>query len=225
MSALTIDIRVRTTSPGHLPTTIDPVRPGVPLGRGDAAHERGDGRDQSGATPSSFVTISGVAFTGVVAADKATWDGAQLKLRWAYTVVGSSDTAQLKLTRSIVHATPARRRTRHDGAGLPVGGGERLDADDDLQRSPEHVSVPATSDFAITVRRVPSPRRTDHRLHRRPHARPAVVAGDTVTCYTKPARTRSKTSPATTPPTSTTPPSPTTPRRSTGRLPSSSRLR
>ena len=114
MSALTMDIRVRTTFTGT--PTDDQVTLFAQVFRSDGVtpltNEVTVGTNP-GAPPSSFVTLSGIAFTGVVAADKAAWDGARLKLRWTYTVVGVSNTAQLKVTTLDIHATP--------GAGGPDG--------------------------------------------------------------------------------------------------------
>ena len=269
MSALTIDIRARTTS-----RTDDNLTLLAQVFRSD------------GTTPltneitvainpgtSNFATISGVAFTGVVPADKATWDAARLKLRWAYAVVGSPDSgAKLKLTAAQLNATGAsgpditspvfqsaavngttltmtynealntgsvpangdfaisgghsvtgrnvtgstvvltlspavvngetitlsytegtnpiedlagndasqprqlRRHEQHptgrrDAARLPVGSGERRDADDDLQRGAQHRLRPGQRRLR-DQRRSLRHRPKRHRLHRRPHPLP-----------------------------------------------------
>ena len=53
----------------------------------------------------AFTTISGVSFTGLVGGTKALWDGAQVRLRWAYTAVGTQDTTQIRLTAVEVDGT------------------------------------------------------------------------------------------------------------------------
>jgi PKD repeat protein len=47
---------------------------------------------------SAWATVGEVAFSGVVAGDKARWDGARLRLRWGYSAVGTADTTQLRLS-------------------------------------------------------------------------------------------------------------------------------
>jgi hypothetical protein len=44
------------------------------------------------------VTVANVAFGGVVGGDKAQWDGAQVRLRWGYTAVGTADSTQVRLS-------------------------------------------------------------------------------------------------------------------------------
>ncbi|HEX5689605.1 MAG TPA: PKD domain-containing protein, partial [Roseiflexaceae bacterium] len=53
---------------------------------------------------SNWATVANVAFSGVVAGNKATWDGAQLRLRWAYTSVGTADNTQVRLTTAEIAA-------------------------------------------------------------------------------------------------------------------------
>ena len=85
----------------------------------------------------------------MVAADKAAWDGAQLKLRWTYTVVGASNAAQLKVTTLDVHATPGAggpgtppvfQSAAVNGSSLTMTYNEALNTG----------SVPANGDFAIS---------------------------------------------------------------------------
>jgi PKD repeat protein len=45
-----------------------------------------------------WLTVANVALSGVVPGTKADWDGARLRLRWAYTAVGTSDTTQIRVT-------------------------------------------------------------------------------------------------------------------------------
>jgi PKD repeat protein len=47
---------------------------------------------------SAWVTVANVAFGGVVGGDKAQWDGAQVRLRWGYTAVGTADSTQVRLS-------------------------------------------------------------------------------------------------------------------------------
>ena len=147
MSALTIDVRVRTTN-----RIDDNVTLFAQVFRSD------------GVTPlTNEVTVAtnlgpprtgrrspGISFTGVVPADKATWDGAQLKLRWTYTPVGTSDGAQLKVTAAQLNATsgggggdvtaPVFQSASVNGAALTMTYNEALNTG----------SVPANGDFAIS---------------------------------------------------------------------------
>jgi PKD repeat protein len=94
MSALSIDIRARTTGRVDDNTTIyarlymaDEVTPlsdevVVAVNPGTA----------------NWTTIAGVTFTSVAPGAKADWDGARLQLRWAYNQVGTVDTTQIRVT-------------------------------------------------------------------------------------------------------------------------------
>ena len=62
----------------------DAIRPIFPLRRDDAAPSQTRSRLRR-TRAFGLTTISGVSLTGVVPADKAAWDGARVKLRWAYS--------------------------------------------------------------------------------------------------------------------------------------------
>ena len=101
MQTLTIDVRARTTGATNDQTTLfaqifqaDGVTPLTE----EIAVATNPG-------PSSFTTISGVSFTGLAGGSKAIWDGAQLRLRWAYTPVGTQETTQLRVTAVEVDGT------------------------------------------------------------------------------------------------------------------------
>jgi uncharacterized repeat protein (TIGR02059 family) len=98
-----------------------------------------------------WVTVSGVALTGLVPASKAVWDGARLRLRWAYTQVGTVDTSiQLRLTAVELDGTfatggdttpPSLQSAHVNAASLTLAYDETLDAS----------SVPAAASFTATV--------------------------------------------------------------------------
>ena len=102
MSALTIDVRARTTN-----WTDDSVTLFAQVFRSDGTTPlTNEVSATTGAgTKAGWTTVSGVTLTGLVTADKAAWDGARLKLRWAYTAIGTSDGAQLKVTAAQLNAT------------------------------------------------------------------------------------------------------------------------
>ena len=97
---------------------------------------------------------SNVALTGLTSGSKATWDGARLRLRWAYTQVGSADSTQLRLTVAELHGTyntgggpptdltpPTLTWAAVNGASLTLSYDEALDP----------ASVPATGAYAVLV--------------------------------------------------------------------------
>jgi hypothetical protein len=94
MQTLTISVRARTTGFVDDTTTLyaqvfaadgtTPLTGEVPVATNPG--------------PSGWTTISGVAFTGVVGGSQATWDGAQVRLRWAYQAVGAAEVTQLRVT-------------------------------------------------------------------------------------------------------------------------------
>jgi PKD repeat protein len=93
MLTLSIDIQVRTTSRVDDNTTLYAQ---VVKANGTALTNEIAVASNPGLT--AWTTISGVAFTGVAPATKADWDGAQLKLRWAYTATGTADGTQVRLS-------------------------------------------------------------------------------------------------------------------------------
>ncbi len=101
MLTLTIDVRARTTGLVDDQTTLYArvfAADGTTPLTGEVAVAVNPG-------PSGFTTISGITFTGLVAGDKATWDGAQLRLRWAYGQVGTADSTQIRVTAVEVDGT------------------------------------------------------------------------------------------------------------------------
>ena len=101
MKTLTIDVRARTTGAVDDQTTLFAQvfqADGVTPLTGEIAVATNPGA-------SSFTTISGVSFTGLTGGSKAIWDGAQLRLRWAYMPVGTQETTQLRVTAVEVDGT------------------------------------------------------------------------------------------------------------------------
>ena len=101
MLALSIDIRARTTGIVDDQTTLYAQvfqADGVTPLTNEASIATNPG-------PGGFTTIAGIPFTGLVAGTKALWDGAQVRLRWAYTAVGTQDTTQIRLTAVEVDGT------------------------------------------------------------------------------------------------------------------------
>ena len=147
MSALTIDVRARTTN-----WTDDSVTLFAQVFRSDGITPlTNEVSATTGAgTKAGWTTVSGVTLTGLVTADKAAWDGALLKLRWAYTAVGTSDGAQMKVTAAQLNATssggggdlnpPVFQSASVNGAALTMTYNESLNTG----------SVPANGDFAIS---------------------------------------------------------------------------
>ncbi len=101
MLTLTIDVRARTTGAVDDQTTLYAqifAADGTTPLTGEVAVAVNPG-------PSGWTTISGITFTGIVAGDKATWDGARLRLRWAYGQVGTADSTQIRVTAVEVDGT------------------------------------------------------------------------------------------------------------------------
>ena len=94
MQSLTIDVRARTTGAVDDQTTLFAQvfqANGVTPLTNEVSVATNPG-------PGGFVTISGVTLTGLTGGSKAIWDGAQLRLRWAYTAVGTQDTTQIRVS-------------------------------------------------------------------------------------------------------------------------------
>ncbi|MDQ2940628.1 MAG: hypothetical protein M3R05_00405 [Chloroflexota bacterium] len=152
MSTLSITIRARTTGVSNDRTTLfaqlvaaDEV---TPLSA-EVAVATNPGR-------SAWTTSPAVAFGGLVASSKATWDGARLRLRWAYEAVGSRDSTQLRLTAVELSGTYATGSPPPDtdppgltgasvkSAALTLAYDELLDAS----------SVPASGTYTVLVNRI-----------------------------------------------------------------------
>ncbi len=101
MTGLSIDIRARTTGRVDDSTTL--------YARVYAADEVTPLTDEVAVAvnpgTSGWTTVSGISVSSVAPGSKATWDGARLRLRWAYGQVGTADTTQLRLTAVEVDAT------------------------------------------------------------------------------------------------------------------------
>jgi uncharacterized repeat protein (TIGR02059 family) len=94
MQSLTIDVRARTTGLTDDQTTLYAQvfqADGVTPLSSEVVVAVNPG-------PSGFVTVSGISFTGLVGGSKAIWDGAQVRIRWAYTAVGAQDTTQVRVS-------------------------------------------------------------------------------------------------------------------------------
>ncbi|MGZ8527385.1 MAG: SwmB domain-containing protein [Candidatus Limnocylindrales bacterium] len=108
--------------------------------------------------PGGWTTVSNVALSGLTPGSKATWDGARLRLRWAYSQVGTADSTQLRLTVAELHGTyntgggpppdltpPNLTSAAVNGAALTLSYSEALDGG----------SVPAASAYAVAVNSSP----------------------------------------------------------------------
>jgi len=101
MSALSIDIRARTVNRVDDDTIIY-----AQLYKADGVTALSDEvAVASNPGPTGWVTVANVALSGVAPGTKADWDGAQLRLRWAYTAVGTVDTTQVRVTAVQLGAT------------------------------------------------------------------------------------------------------------------------
>ena len=148
MSSMTIDVRARTQNRIDDNTTLF-----ARLFKADEVTPLSN-EVQVAVNPglSNWVTISGVAFTGLVAGTKADWDGARVKLRWLPTAVGTPDSQnRLRVTAAELHAThgtgpidttpPVFQSAAVNGASLTLTYNETLDA----------ASIPAATAFAVAV--------------------------------------------------------------------------
>ena len=100
MATLRVDVRARTTGAVNSQTTLFAQvfqADGVTPLTSEVSVATNPG-------PGGFVTISGVSLTGLVGGSQAIWDGAQLRLRWAYTAVGAQDTTQIRVS-AVKHST------------------------------------------------------------------------------------------------------------------------
>jgi PKD repeat protein len=101
MSALSIDIRARTVNRVDDDTIIY-----AQLYKADGVTALSDEvAVASNPGPTGWVTVANVALSGVAPGTKADWDGAQLRLRWAYTAVGTVDSTQVRVTAVQLGAT------------------------------------------------------------------------------------------------------------------------
>lgn len=99
MSSLGVDVRARTTGRVDDTTTLyaqvfkaDQV---TPLS-GEVVVAVNPGT-------SGWITVSGVAFSGLVTGSKADWDSARLRLRWQHSPVGTADTTQVRVSAVELH--------------------------------------------------------------------------------------------------------------------------
>jgi len=103
---------------------------------------------------SAWTTVANVALSGLTPGSKTTWDGARLRLRWAYVQIGTADSTQLRLSVAELHGTyssgggppldltpPSLISSAVNGATLTLGYDEPLDAG----------SVPAVGAYAVVV--------------------------------------------------------------------------
>lgn len=104
--------------------------------------------------PSGWATVAGVALPGVASGSKAGWDGARLRLRWAYTQVGSADSTQVRLTAVEVRGSysasggPPTDQTPPQLVDAVVDGSTvTLTYDEAL----DPASVPASAAYAVLV--------------------------------------------------------------------------
>lgn len=166
MATLTADVRARSSN-----WTDDQLTLVAQVFRADGTTPLTDEVTLTTAAASSgWTTVTDIPFTGVVAADKAAWDGALLKLRWVYTAVGGGDGAQLKVTAVELDGTsapsgpdltpPAFQSASVDGAALTMAYGEALDGGStpdgsaftvNVNASPVGVSNVSVAGSAVTV--------------------------------------------------------------------------
>ena len=148
MSSMTIDVRVRTQN-----RVDDNAALLAQLFKADEVTPLSS-EVQVALNPglANWVTVSGVAFTGLVPGTKADWDGARVKLRWLPTAVGTPDSQnRLRVSAAELHAThgtgpidttpPVFQSAAVNGASLTMAYNETLDA----------ASIPAATAFAVTV--------------------------------------------------------------------------
>ena len=153
LSTLTISVRARTVGVSN-----DQVALFAQLfGADETTALSSEGLVATNPGSSSWTTISNVAFSGLTPGSKATWDGARLRLRWAYTQVGSADSAQLRLTVAELHGTytasppppdldpPLLASAAVNGTTLKLTYNEPLDSG----------STPAPGDYAVLVNASP----------------------------------------------------------------------
>ena len=188
MSTLTISVRARTNGVSN-----DQTRLYAQLfGADETTPLSSEALVATNPGTSSWTTVSNVAFSGLTPGSKAVWDGARLRLRWAYTQVGSADTTQLRVTVAELHGTysatpappdnvpPLLTSAAVNGPSLGLSYNEALDA----------ASTPAPGDYTILVNGSP---RTVSAVAIGGSAvtltlTPGVVNGDTVTAsYAVPA--------------------------------------
>lgn len=149
LSTLTISVRARTVGVSN-----DQVALFAQLfGADETTALSSEGLVSTNPGSSSWTTISNVAFAGLTPGSKVTWDGARLRLRWAYTQVGSADSAQLRLTVAELHGTytasppppdldpPLLVSAAVNGTTLKLTYNEPLDSG----------STPAPGDYAVLV--------------------------------------------------------------------------
>ena len=102
MSSMTIDVRVRTQN-----RVDDDAALLAQLFKADEVTPLSS-EVQVALNPglANWVTVSGIAFTGLVPGTKADWDGARVKLRWLPTAVGTPDSQnRLRVSAAELHAT------------------------------------------------------------------------------------------------------------------------
>ena len=188
MSTLTISVRARTNGVSNDQTSLYAQI----FGADEATALSSEALVATNPGTSSWTTISNIAFSGLTPGSKAAWDGARLRLRWAYTQVGSADSTQLRVTVAELHGTynatpappdnvpPLLTSATVNGPSLILSYNEALDA----------ASTPAPGDYAIFVNGSP---RTVSAVAIGGSAvtltlTPGVVNGDTVTAsYVVPA--------------------------------------
>jgi uncharacterized repeat protein (TIGR02059 family) len=149
LSTLTISIRARTTSVSNDQVTLFAQL----FGADETTALSSEKLLATNPGTSSWTTLSNVAFSGLTPGSKAVWDGARLRLRWAYSQVGSADSAQLRLTVAELHGTytagpppsdfdpPLLTSAVVSGPSLTLTYNEALDGG----------SVPAPGDYAVLV--------------------------------------------------------------------------
>jgi uncharacterized repeat protein (TIGR02059 family) len=149
LSTLTISVRARTNGVSNDQTSLYAQL----FGADETTALSSEALVATNPGASSWTTVSNVAFSGLTPGSKAVWDGARLRLRWAYTQVGSADSTQLRVTVAELHGTyratppppdmdpPLLTSAAVNGSTLALTYNEALDA----------ASTPAPGDYAILV--------------------------------------------------------------------------
>ncbi|HEV7809433.1 MAG TPA: SwmB domain-containing protein, partial [Candidatus Limnocylindrales bacterium] len=150
MASVSISIRARTVGVTDDQTTLFAQL----VGADETTPLSGEVLVATNPGPGGWVTAAAVTFPSVAAGTKAGWDGARLRLRWAYTQIGSADSTQLRLTVAELHGTydsgggpppdltpPLLTGASVDGASLTLTYDEALDPG----------SVPASAAFGVLV--------------------------------------------------------------------------